>query len=80
MQNVISQEQLCEENIATLGENLAKEEIQSCLKGLEIIEPQATKLFWQVESAKPGVFIVLRGKARLLDDADNLIAAGAYGS
>ncbi|MEL6164988.1 MAG: cysteine peptidase family C39 domain-containing protein, partial [Cyanobacteria bacterium J06628_3] len=80
MQNVISQEQLCEEIIATLGENLAKEEIQSCLKGLEIIEPQVTKLFWQVESAKPGVFIVLRGKARLLDDADNLIATVAYGT
>ncbi|MEM7713544.1 MAG: peptidase domain-containing ABC transporter [Cyanobacteria bacterium P01_A01_bin.68] len=79
MQNVVSQEQLCEKIVATLGENLTKEEIQSCLKGLEVIEPKVTKLFWQAESAKPGVFIVLAGKARLLDDADNLIATVAYG-
>ena len=79
MQNVVSQEQLCEKIIATLGENFTKEEIQSCLKGLEIIEPKVTKLFWQAESAKAGVFIVLSGKARLLDDADNLIATVAYG-
>ena len=79
MQNVISQEQLCERIIATLGESITKEEIQSCLKGLEIIEPKVTKLFWQAESAKPGIFIVLAGKARLLDDADNLIATVTYG-
>ncbi|MDY6902668.1 MAG: peptidase domain-containing ABC transporter [Cyanobacteriota bacterium] len=80
MQNVISQEQLCEEIIATLGKNLTKEEIQSCLKGLEIIEPKVTKLFWQAGSAKPGIFIVLAGKVRLLDDADNLIATVTCGA
>ncbi|MEO0842091.1 MAG: peptidase domain-containing ABC transporter, partial [Cyanobacteria bacterium J06643_5] len=80
MQNVISREQLCEKIIATLGVNLTKEDIQGCLKGLEIIEPKVTKLFWQTDgSAKPGVFIVLTGKARLLDDADNLVATVADG-
>jgi len=80
MHDVISQEQLCEKIIATLGENLTKEEIQGCLKGLEIIEPKVTKLFWQAESAKPGIFIVLAGKARLLDDSDNLIATVPCGA
>ncbi|MEO0684622.1 MAG: hypothetical protein AAFY76_06125, partial [Cyanobacteria bacterium J06649_11] len=70
MQNVISQERLCEQIIATLGANLTKQDIQGCLKGLEIIEPEAIKLFWQVYEAKPGIFIVLAGKARLLDDSD----------
>ena len=80
MQNVISQERLCEQIIATLGANLTKQDIQGCLKGLEIIEPEAIKLFWQVYGAKPGIFIVLAGKVRLLDDSDNLIATVPSGA
>ncbi|AFY52969.1 bacteriocin-processing peptidase [Rivularia sp. PCC 7116] len=80
MQNVISQEQLYENIIATFGENLTRQEIQSCLKGLEIVEPKVTKLFWQLLEAKPGIFIVLAGKVRLLDDSDNLIATLSSGA
>ncbi|MBV6623602.1 MAG: peptidase domain-containing ABC transporter [Rivularia sp. (in: Bacteria)] len=79
MQNVIPQKQLYENIIATFGENLTEQEVQSCLKGLEIIEPKVTKLFWQLVEAKPGIFIVLTGKVRLLDDADNLIATLSSG-
>ncbi|MEO1428215.1 MAG: peptidase domain-containing ABC transporter [Cyanobacteria bacterium J06633_8] len=80
MQNVISQEQLYENISATLGENLTSQEIKSCLQGLEIIEPKVTKLFWQLVEAKPGIFIVLAGKVRLLDDSDNLIATLSSGA
>ncbi|MBE9216577.1 peptidase domain-containing ABC transporter [Plectonema cf. radiosum LEGE 06105] len=80
MQNVLSQEQLCKIIIATLGESLTEQEIQSCLKVVEIIEPKVAKLFWQVMEAKPGIFIVLEGKARLLDGADNLITTLSSGA
>ena len=80
MQDVLSQEQLCQKIIVTLGESLTEQDIQSCLKKIEIIEPKVAKLFWRSPEAKPGIFIVLAGKARLLDDADNLIATVSCGA
>lgn len=80
MQGVLSQEQLCKRIIATLGESLTEQDIQSCLKQVEIIEPKVAKLFWRSPEAKPGIFVVLAGKARLLDAADNLIATVSSGA
>jgi ATP-binding cassette subfamily B protein len=80
MQNVLSQEQLCHKIIATLGKSLIEQDIQSCLKEIEIIEPKVAKLFWRSTQAKPGIFIVLAGKARLLDGLDNLIATVESGA
>ncbi|MGB6295835.1 MAG: peptidase domain-containing ABC transporter [Rivularia sp. (in: cyanobacteria)] len=80
MQGVLSQEQLCKRIIATLGESLTEQDIQSCLKQVEIIEPKVAKLFWRSPEAKPGIFVVLTGKARLLDAADNLIATVSSGA
>ncbi len=80
MQDVLSQEQLCHTIIATLGESLTEQDIQSCLKKIEIIEPKVAKLFWRSPEAKPGIFIVLAGKVRLLDDSDNLIATVSCGA
>ncbi|MGB3638679.1 MAG: peptidase domain-containing ABC transporter [Rivularia sp. (in: cyanobacteria)] len=80
MQDVLSQEQLCDKIIATLGESLVEQDIQSCLKKIEIIEPKVAKLFWLTPEAKPGIFIVLAGKVRLLDDSDNLIATVSCGA
>ncbi len=79
IQDVLSQEQLCQKIIATLGESLTEQDIQSCLKKIEIIEPKVAKLFWRSPEAKPGIFIVLAGKVRLLDDSDNLIATVSCG-
>lgn len=80
MRNVFSQEQGCKKIIDNLGEKLTESEIQGCLKAVEIIEPKAAKLFWQAPDAKPGIYIVLAGKARLLDGADNLIATVTSGT
>ncbi|WP_414622998.1 peptidase domain-containing ABC transporter [Calothrix sp. CCY 0018] len=80
MQDVLSQEQLCKKIIATLGESLIEQDIQGCLKEIEIIEPKVAKLFWRSPEAKPGIYIVLAGKVRLLDDSDNLIATVASGA
>ncbi|MEM6755145.1 MAG: cyclic nucleotide-binding domain-containing protein, partial [Cyanobacteria bacterium P01_C01_bin.38] len=80
IQPVLSQEQLCNQITATLGESLTQQDIQTCLKGLEIIEPKVAKLFWRSLEAKSGIFIVLAGKVRLLDDGDNLIATVPCGA
>ena len=79
MQNVLSQK-LCLEIIAALDASLTEQDIQGCLKGVEIIEPKAAKLFWESTEAKPGIYIVLAGKARLLDGLDNLIATVESGA
>ncbi|MEM6752596.1 MAG: peptidase domain-containing ABC transporter [Cyanobacteria bacterium P01_C01_bin.38] len=80
MQSVFSPEQLCSKIIAIFGENIAEQDIQSCLKDLEILEPKATKLFWQATEAKPGIYIVLAGRVRILDNSDNLIATLSSGA
>lgn len=80
IQDVLSQEQLCQKIIATLGESLTEQDIQGFLKKVEIIEPKVAKLFWRSPEAKPGIFIVLAGKVRLLDDSDNLIATVSCGA
>ena len=83
MQSLFSQEQLYSKIIAIFGENIPEQDVQSCLKDLEIIEPKATKLFWQATEVKSGIYIVLAGRVRILDNSDNLIATllpgGAFG-
>ncbi len=80
IQDVLSQEELCQKIIVALGESLTEQDIQSCLNKIEIIEPKVAKLFWRSPEAKPGIFIVLTGKARLLDGLDNLIATVESGA
>ena len=79
MRNVLSLEQLCKKIIATLGKKLTEQELQGCLKGVEVIEAKCSKLFWQATIAKPGIYIVMAGKARILDASDNLIATVSSG-
>lgn len=79
MQNVFSQEHLYKRITASLGESITQQEMQSCLKEVEIIEPPGAKLFWQATEAKSGIYIVLAGKVRLLDDSDNLIVTESSG-
>ncbi|MEL6458524.1 MAG: peptidase domain-containing ABC transporter [Cyanobacteria bacterium J06621_15] len=80
MQSVSSQEQLCSKIIAIFGESLAEQDIKSCLKDLEIFEPKPTKLFWQSTEAQPGVYVVLEGRVRILDDSDNLVVTVSSGT
>jgi HlyB family type I secretion system ABC transporter len=56
-----------------LGEAVTEKELLHCYKNAQILEPEAAKLFWQLTETSPGIYIVLRGKVRLLDNLDNLI-------
>jgi ATP-binding cassette, subfamily B, bacterial HlyB/CyaB len=54
--------------------SLTKQEYQYCLNNAQLISPDVGKL-WTVKSITPGLYIVLSGKVRLLDAADEMIMA-----
>ena len=59
----------------TFGQSLPELELNHCLQYIEILEPAAGKQFWQSATADAGIYIILTGKVRLLDDANNLIVS-----
>ncbi|MBW4456043.1 MAG: cyclic nucleotide-binding domain-containing protein, partial [Nostoc indistinguendum CM1-VF10] len=46
----------------------------------EIFEPPVAKQFWLTTAANPGIYIVLAGKVRVLDNEENLITTLSAGS
>ena len=80
MPPIFSQVELGEYIAKGLGEVLSEQERQKCLQVIEIIEPAVATQFWQTTIAEPGICIVLGGKVRLLDGAENLIATLQAGS
>jgi len=65
----LSGEQLC----TVLGYPLSPEDLQPCLRQVKYLTPKVGK-FWQGTEVEAGIYIVLSGKVRLLDDAGELIA------
>jgi len=57
----------------TLGTALPLQECQRFLKKLTLIEPKVGK-FWQGSQASAGIYIIIAGKVRLLNQAGDLIA------
>jgi ATP-binding cassette subfamily B protein len=57
-----------------LGHSLSEDEFQRCLKHANILNPKVGK-FWQGTNVEPGIYIVVAGKVRLLNDAEELIAS-----
>ena len=49
------------------------------LRGVEIVVPEPGELFWNSESSRTGIYLVLEGKVRLVDDGDNLIVSLSEG-
>jgi ATP-binding cassette subfamily B protein len=80
---VFSEQDLQQNLTIVLGEDLNEKLLQHCLSSLKIWQPAAAKQLWQATGAKPGIYIVLSGKVRLLDCFDNLITTitpgGSYG-
>ncbi|MEW6498922.1 MAG: peptidase domain-containing ABC transporter, partial [Cyanobacteriota bacterium] len=56
-----------------LGYSLSQAEFQRCIKQAKSLTPKVGK-FWQGTDVEAGIYIVVVGKVRLLDDADELIA------
>jgi subfamily B ATP-binding cassette protein HlyB/CyaB len=57
----------------TLGYSLSSAEFNQYLPQLKHKNPKVGK-FWQGNDTEPGIYIVIAGKARLLDEAGELIA------
>ncbi len=73
MSSAFSRQYLAEQLTQVLGESPSDEELQKCLRVVEIIEPPVAKQFWEATTAEPGIYIILSGKVRLLDGSNNLI-------
>lgn len=58
----------------TLGHLISEAELDPYLKYVIVQEPTAGQLFWQATDAEPGIYLVARGKVRLLDSTNELIA------
>ncbi|WP_017652218.1 ABC transporter transmembrane domain-containing protein [Fortiea contorta] len=77
------EQQLAQNLTKILGESLSNKELDRCLKAAKIVEPPVAKQFWQATTAPPGIYIILVGKVRLLDNFHNLITTltpgGSFG-
>jgi ATP-binding cassette, subfamily B, bacterial HlyB/CyaB len=80
MASAFFEQQLAQQLTQTLGESLSDREINRCLQAAEIIEPPVAKQFWQAAVAPPGIYLILTGKVRLLDDSHNLITTLGVGA
>jgi signal-transduction protein with cAMP-binding, CBS, and nucleotidyltransferase domain len=58
----------------TLGHIISEAELNPYLKYAIVQEPTAGQLFWQATDAEPGIYLVIKGKVRLLDSTNELIA------
>lgn len=57
-----------------LGQLLPEAILHDCLKSLQIQSIAARQLDWRSNKASAGIHLILKGRVRLLDGADNLIA------
>ncbi|GAB4194962.1 MAG: hypothetical protein Fur006_41050 [Coleofasciculaceae cyanobacterium] len=73
--SAFSQDQLEQHLAQILGQTLSETERSNCFKYIEIEKPSAGKRFWQTTDANVGIYIVIVGKIRLLDNSENLIAS-----
>ncbi|BAZ15616.1 cyclic nucleotide-regulated ABC bacteriocin/lantibiotic exporter [Calothrix sp. NIES-4071] len=74
-----TQEELSLRITKVLGE-LAPKELQSCVQAAQILELPPLKQFWQLRDGEKGIYIVLTGKVRFLDDFENLITTLSVGA
>lgn len=57
------------------GTNIFSRQLDFHENKLELIEPNPGQLFWDSNDREIGFYLILQGKVRLLDNADNLIVS-----
>ena len=73
-------QQVLERISRTLGQNLP--ELTEYSQQADLLEPKMGELFWHSRDAEPGIYIILKGKVRLIDRDNNLVVsltAGSFG-
>lgn len=74
MSKALSLEHLCDNIDLALGKiPIEKDLLVRCAREAQILEPSDATLFWQLIEAQSGIYIILEGKVRLLDNFENLI-------
>lgn len=73
MSSVFLEQELSRAIITILGEQPSTKDLEVCLSAVEILKPPPAKQFWQKLTNSSGIYIVLAGKVRISDAADNLI-------
>jgi HlyB family type I secretion system ABC transporter len=68
---VVSQ-QISELVARTLGQN-SLPELTEGIQQVDLLEPETGKLFWHSQNADPGIYIIVKGKVRLIERNDNLL-------
>ncbi|MGB7417524.1 MAG: ABC transporter transmembrane domain-containing protein, partial [Thermosynechococcaceae cyanobacterium] len=63
-----------------LGHELSQTELQRCLKHAQMIEARVGQEVWKSSPSPPGLYIILAGKVRLLDSAENLVISLTAGA
>ena len=79
MSFVILQQQLCQQLATALGETVSQQELAGCITEADIVEPAPTKQFWLSTDTRAGIYLIISGKVRLLDSAENLITTVGAG-
>jgi CRP-like cAMP-binding protein len=59
--------------------SLTEKEYQNCIKKSQLLNPAVGKL-WTQKDISPGLYIVVSGKIRLLDNSDEMIVALGAGN
>lgn len=63
-----------------LGQKLSESEVAACCAQVQWLQPTAGRRFWESIGDKVGLFLVLDGKVRLLDQRDELLATLGRGA
>lgn len=69
---VVSSSNWYQELKTAVNNRLSPTQIDRLTQQLQIIHPDPGELFWDT-SSPPGIYLILEGKARLLDEHDNLL-------
>ena len=72
---VVSKQSLDRQLKHSLKNTFSTAQLNNCLQKIQIIEPNPGELFWNSQTAEIGVYLIIEGKARLLDEEDNLIVS-----
>jgi HlyB family type I secretion system ABC transporter len=63
-----------------LGQELPEKEFEYFLKKVQFFEPVVGRKFWQTADDTVGIYIILSGKVRLVDEDDQLLASLGTGA
>jgi HlyB family type I secretion system ABC transporter len=65
---------------AALGETLSAKDLALCVQSMHRVEPTAGQLLWEASAVQSGLYIVLSGRGRVVDQEGNLVISLSSGT